>query len=290
MDIGFQSNLTSLPESIGNLVNLTRLDLYNNTLVSLPESISNLKNLTSLLLQSNKEDNSEEQFLIPDLLSKEEPATGEWNDTLAFQYHYNVLPGSIISRFIVKMGHYADKKTWWRNGIVLKRENNRALVKSDREDKKIFIWIDGFPYTRRDMLAIIRSNFDAIHNTITGIIAEEKVPLPGHPELVIDHADLKRMAVKGRETFYVPKLDTEFNVREALGWIEAPIEQTEMGEIEVPIEQTEMGGIEPNVNEINKEQKGMKNWWNNLDPNAKRYIPYSARQDVVLRKSSKIRI
>ncbi|MFM6861358.1 MAG: COR domain-containing protein, partial [Dolichospermum sp.] len=40
-------------------------------------------------------------YLIPDLLPKEEPATGEWENVLAFQYHYNILPSSIISRFIV---------------------------------------------------------------------------------------------------------------------------------------------------------------------------------------------
>ncbi|MFM5998233.1 MAG: COR domain-containing protein, partial [Dolichospermum sp.] len=52
-------------------------------------------------------------YLIPDLLPKEEPATGEWENVLAFEYHYNILPSSIISRFIVRMHHLADKKTWW---------------------------------------------------------------------------------------------------------------------------------------------------------------------------------
>ncbi|MFM6310883.1 MAG: COR domain-containing protein, partial [Dolichospermum sp.] len=84
-----------------------------------------------------------DKYLIPDLLPKEEPATGEWENVLAFQYHYNILPSSIISRFIVRMHHLADKKTWWRSGIVLKSDNNRALVKSDQEDRKIFIFISG---------------------------------------------------------------------------------------------------------------------------------------------------
>ena len=76
-------------------------------------------------------------FLIPDLLSKEEPDTGYWGDALAFQYHYNVLPGSIISRFIVRTHQMISKKTYWRSGVVLSHESNRALVKADREDKKI---------------------------------------------------------------------------------------------------------------------------------------------------------
>ena len=53
---------------------------------------------------------TDKQFLLPDILPKEEPYTGEWENTLAFEYHYPVLPGSIISRFIVRMNHYIHQK------------------------------------------------------------------------------------------------------------------------------------------------------------------------------------
>lgn len=46
--------LTSLPESIGNLTNLTELRLRANQLTSLPESIGNLTNLTYLDLDNNQ--------------------------------------------------------------------------------------------------------------------------------------------------------------------------------------------------------------------------------------------
>ena len=182
---------------------------------------------------------SDRRFLIPDLLSKEEPATGDWNnDTLAFQYQYNVLPGSIISRFIVRMHHYADKKTWWRSGIVLKHRENRALVKSDREDKKMFIWISGSQPTRRELLAMIRSQFDAIHDTIKGIIAEEKVPLPERPDVVMDYQDLLDMEAAGEETFFAPKLKTKLNVKELLDGVEPEVnrrQRQENGMTEEPI-------------------------------------------------------
>ena len=48
------SNLTSLPESIGNLKNLTILVLLYNKLVTIPESIGNLTNLTYLDLGNNR--------------------------------------------------------------------------------------------------------------------------------------------------------------------------------------------------------------------------------------------
>jgi hypothetical protein len=46
--------LTSLPESIGNLSNLQELALYFNQLTSLPESIGNLSNLQELALWGNQ--------------------------------------------------------------------------------------------------------------------------------------------------------------------------------------------------------------------------------------------
>jgi internalin A len=91
-------------------------------------------------------------FLVPDLLSKDEPYTGEWNDALEFQYHYNVLPSSIISRFIVRM-NASIYKTVWRSGVILKSGGNTALVKADTEDRKIYIWVSGDENTRRDFLS-----------------------------------------------------------------------------------------------------------------------------------------
>lgn len=72
-------------------------------------------------------------LLIPDLLPKEEPFTGKWNDVLAFQYHYNVLPTFIISRFSVRMNAFL-LKTVWRSGVVRKNGGNAA---ADIEERKI---------------------------------------------------------------------------------------------------------------------------------------------------------
>jgi leucine-rich repeat protein SHOC2 len=48
------NQLTSLPETIGNLSKLTDLDLLGNQLTSLPESIGNLTRLTSLCLSCDR--------------------------------------------------------------------------------------------------------------------------------------------------------------------------------------------------------------------------------------------
>jgi internalin A len=50
----WNSKLTALPESIGNLTNITSLELSGNYLTALPESIGNLTNLTSLNFSRNQ--------------------------------------------------------------------------------------------------------------------------------------------------------------------------------------------------------------------------------------------
>ncbi|CAG0933934.1 Transcriptional regulatory protein DegU [Thermoflexales bacterium] len=123
----------------------------------------------------------DKSFLVPDLLPKDEPNTGDWNGALTFQYHYNVLPTSILSRFIVRMNGLIDQVVW-RSGVALKNGGNTALVKSDTEDRKVYIWVSGEEHSRRDFLAKIRGEFDVIHKAIAKIEAREKVPVPGYPE------------------------------------------------------------------------------------------------------------
>jgi internalin A len=120
-------------------------------------------------------------FLIPDLLPKDEPYTGDWQGALTFEYHFNILPSSIISRFIVRMNAFIHNIVW-RSGVVLKYRGNQALIKADFDERKIYIWVIGDENTRRDFLSKIRGQFDAINKTISKLEVKEMVPVPGHPE------------------------------------------------------------------------------------------------------------
>ncbi|MEH2423523.1 MAG: leucine-rich repeat domain-containing protein [Nostoc sp.] len=102
------------------------------------------------------------QFLIAGLLPKDQPDETKLHDeTLEFQYHYKVLPESIISRFIVITHEKIHNQIYWRSGVMLQyQENNEiyniARIKADPEDKKIFITISGRQETRRLFLGILR--------------------------------------------------------------------------------------------------------------------------------------
>lgn len=165
---------------------------------------------------------ADKQFLIPDILPKEEPYTGEWENTLAFEYHYPVLPGSIISRFIVRMNHYIHQTTYWRSGVVLAHEGNLALVKADREDKMIKIRVKGKVSTRRNLLMAIRSQFDYIHKTIPGIVPVAKVPLIEYPEILLDYQELLGLETMGEQEIAIGKLRQRIPLKQLLDGIEEP--------------------------------------------------------------------
>lgn len=161
-----------------------------------------------------------EKFLVPDLLPKDEPYTGDWSSALAFQYHYPVLPTSIISRFIVRMNPFIYR-TVWRSGVVLKNEWNTALVKADTEERKIYIWVSGDEPTRRDFLSAIRTQFAAIHKTIAKLETREKVPVPGSPNVVVDYEHLLKLELKGVDDFIPEGLDDPISVRQLLDGVTA---------------------------------------------------------------------
>ena len=168
------------------------------------------------------EEYDNKRFLVPDLLSKEEPYTGDWENSIAFQYHYDVLPSSVISRFIVRMHTYISKNTYWRQGVVLEFEGkkSKALVKADLEDKKIFIYVKGKAFSRRTFLEIIRADFNKIHKTIPKLQVNEKIPIPGHPDVVVDYQHLRNLEEMGHKTFVPEGLREEVNVRNLLSGLE----------------------------------------------------------------------
>jgi small GTP-binding protein len=132
----------------------------------------------------------ERKALVPDRLRKDEPETGPWGDTLDLQFRLPVLPGSIITRFIVRQHERIDRELFWLYGVVLRNplsDGNRAIIRSDREAGVIYIKIDGNKETRRDFLRYIRMELIALIKTISGLKYEERVPLPGEDNVTVNY-------------------------------------------------------------------------------------------------------
>ncbi|WP_238845843.1 leucine-rich repeat domain-containing protein [Nostoc edaphicum] len=163
------------------------------------------------------------QFLIAGLLPKDQPDETELQgETLEFQYHYKVLPESIISRFIVNTHEKIHNQIYWRSGVMLQyQENNEiyniARIKADPEDKKIFITISKRQETRRLFLGILRDVFQKIHKTLPNLEITEWVPVPGHrnhPPL--DYQELLGLESMGVLEYPIGKLKININIRQLL--------------------------------------------------------------------------
>ena len=120
-------------------------------------------------------------YLIPELLPNNLPDF-EWNydGDLCFYYCYDFfLPLGIITRFIVRMHQYIEKKEngmplCWREGALLKLQNSRVLVKMSHDEKQIEIRIKGD--NKRGALGAICYELDKINASIKKINAIKEIP------------------------------------------------------------------------------------------------------------------
>ena len=167
-------------------------------------------------------------FLIPGILPKEQPQNTELQgETLEFQYHYRILPDSILSRFIVLTHEKIHKCTHWRTGVMLEYTEgaevyNIARIKSDPEDKKIFIAVSGRESTRRSFLSMIRDTFTKIHNSFANLEISQWVPVPGYPDAdPLDYEELLGLEEMGENTVRVGKLKLKLDLRPLLDGYES---------------------------------------------------------------------
>lgn len=144
-----------------------------------------------------------------------------WDETTAlkFQYAYDVLPDAVISRFITRMNQYITKNYYWKNGVFLHSGENRAKIKADLVDRKIFIAINGKEQTRRAFLAVIRSAFDEINSNFK-IEIKKMIPVPGHPEVLVSYKDLIVHEEMNEPEILIFELRKKFSVRELLDGVE----------------------------------------------------------------------
>ncbi len=168
------------------------------------------------------------QFLIAGLLPKDQPdETKLHGETLEFQYHYKVLPESIISRFIVNTHEKIHNQIYWRSGVMLQyQENNEiyniARIKADPEDKKIFITISGRKETRRLFLGILRDVFQKIHKSLPNLEITEWVPVPNYPKHPpLDYQELLGQESMGESTITIGKLRLKLDLRQLLDGYES---------------------------------------------------------------------
>jgi internalin A len=154
-------------------------------------------------------------YLIPERLDKQEPedtADFKPEECLNFQYLYPVLPEGLLPRFIVRTHGLSESFPRWHTGVILKFEDNLALVKADVQDKRVSISVSGLGPSRRRLLAIIRADFERIHGDIRNLKPREMVPLPDRPAIVVSYQELRVREKNGEKTFTMVAGDQLINI------------------------------------------------------------------------------
>src|SRR5581483_9164960 len=120
------------------------------------------------------------RYLVPELLGENQPDEIRSlldQPALGFRYQYEVLPEGLLPRFIVQTHSHseANPSLRWRTGVVLEREDCRAVVRADARERRVDIHIIGPERQRRDLLAVIREKFEEQHRDLKGLTVQERV-------------------------------------------------------------------------------------------------------------------
>jgi internalin A len=150
------------------------------------------------------------QFLVPEFLGKEQPDLSAFEavEALRFEYRYNILPEGLVPRFIVRARALNQGLPRWRGGVVLRFGACTAVVKSDVQDRRVAIAVMGEPAESRQLLAVIRSDFEAIHGSIARLQVKEMVPVSRYPGTVLPYDKLLKLQTAG-ETRYTDVIGDE---------------------------------------------------------------------------------
>ncbi len=162
-------------------------------------------------------------FLLPELLPKEElpvAAIEQWSGALQFQYHYPIFYQGIISRLMIRGRELIDGNDFWRQGVIFKTADQRALIKSDPREKTISIWVNGSPQNRRDFLTKIRRYFTEIHQDCTAFTVDAYVPLPDFPAVKVSYQQLIDSHAEGVEVMVPNGLRQKVNVAQLLSTVD----------------------------------------------------------------------
>ena len=173
-------------------------------------------------------DDKGDKYLIPELLSKEEPnleAEFPREECLGFAYRYEaVLPEGLLPRFIVETYVLREPRLAWRTGVVLERANCRALVRGDIQGRTVTIRVAGTGQGRRELLGIIREHFERIHRSFEKLPVTELVPIPKHPDVLVPYSDLLDYEAAGDNEYKVVinRKPVPFKVTQLLDGVDIP--------------------------------------------------------------------
>jgi internalin A len=145
-------------------------------------------------------DDAGENFIIPELLTKEEPQNLDEefppSKCSGLIYNYDsLLPEGLLPRFIVDTYVHQDgDHIWkpWRSGVVLKHGRCHAMVRGEISSRRIEIRVKGPEVERRPFIGTIREYLDEIHREYEKLTFSIDVIVPAPVRAAVKHDSLLR--------------------------------------------------------------------------------------------------
>ncbi len=180
---------------------------------------------------------TDQKFLIPELLPKSQPdSILEFEqfmvgaEPLHFEYHYDFLPSSIITRFIVRLHRFIQRNDYWHEGVLLANNTIQALIKVSSTQKCLTICLTGHD-GKREFLHQIRHELEEIGQSIKGLQATAKIPISKNPLIMREYEFLCQMVSYGRDIhdeWVGGSKPITINLREILAKYQLPDEHREL--------------------------------------------------------------
>jgi hypothetical protein len=132
----------------------------------------------------------------------------------------DLLPRSIIARFIVRMHEDIHNNLRWRTGAVLSVPifESLAIVIADVKERKITITVSG--KRRREHFAIIRKTFHSIKESFKKLNMTEWIPLSDADDFPVEYQELIGHENAQRDEIFVGRLGRAYKVADLLNGIE----------------------------------------------------------------------
>ncbi|MCW5317760.1 TIR domain-containing protein [Nostoc sp. KVJ3] len=115
-------------------------------------------------------------YIAPQLLSIEK-ADYTWDDrnNLILRYTYIFMPKGILTRFIVETHPWIEQqKLVWKNGVVLNKDQTRAEIIENYNQREIKIRVAG--NRKKEFMAVITHELEKIHNSYERLQYQTLVP------------------------------------------------------------------------------------------------------------------
>ncbi|MBW4630280.1 MAG: leucine-rich repeat domain-containing protein [Brasilonema octagenarum HA4186-MV1] len=115
-------------------------------------------------------------YIAPQLLSVNQPDY-TWDETnnLILRYKYEFMPKGILTRFIVETHFWIEQqKLVWKNGVVLNKDQTRAEVIENYNQREIKIRVAG--NRKKELLAVVTHELEKIHQSFERLQYQTFVP------------------------------------------------------------------------------------------------------------------